>query len=44
VALLGTFALRPLGYVVLAAQAVAIAGITALAARRTLFATLGEIE
>lgn len=44
VALLGTFALPPLGYLVLTAQALAIAGITALAARRTLFATLREIE
>jgi cell division transport system permease protein len=43
-ALLGTFSLRPSGYLVLAVQAVAIAAITAWASRRTLFATLDEIE
>ncbi len=43
-ALLGTFSLRPSGYLVLAAQTVLIAAITALAARRTLFATLDEID
>jgi cell division transport system permease protein len=44
VALLGTFALRPSGYLVLAGQALAIAGITVLASRRTLFATLHDID
>lgn len=44
VALLGTFALRPTGYLVLAVQALAIAGITVLASRRTLFATLHDID
>lgn len=43
-ALLGTFSLRPSGYLVLAVQAVVIGGITAWAARRTLFATLNDIE
>jgi cell division transport system permease protein len=43
-ALLGTFSLRPSGYVVLAAQAVLIAAITAWASRRTLFATLDDID
>ena len=43
-ALLGTFALRPSGYLVLAIQAVGIAAITAWASRRTLFATLDDIE
>ena len=43
-ALLGTFSLRPSGYLVVAVQAVFIAGITAWASRRTLFATLDEIE
>jgi cell division transport system permease protein len=43
-ALLGTFSLRPSGYVALAAQAVLIAAITALASRRTLFATLDDID
>jgi cell division transport system permease protein len=43
-ALLGTFSLRPSGYVALAAQAVLIAAITAWASRRTLFATLDDIE
>ncbi|WJR79324.1 ABC transporter permease [Bradyrhizobium sp. NP1] len=43
-ALLGTFSLRPSGYLVLAIQAVLIGAITAWASRRTLFATLDEIE
>src|SRR5579871_4571430 len=43
-ALLGTFSLRPLGYLALGAQAVLIAAITAWASRRTLFATLNDIE
>lgn len=43
-ALLGTFSLRPSGYLALALQAVLIAAITAWASRRTLFATLDEIE
>src|ERR1700694_2671217 len=43
-ALLGTFALRPSGYLALAAQATLIAAITAWASRRTLFATLDEID
>jgi cell division transport system permease protein len=43
-ALLGTFALRPLGYLALGAQAVVIALITAWSSRRTLLATLEEIE
>ena len=43
-ALLGTFSLRPSGYLMLAVQAVAIAAITAWASRRTLLATLNEIE
>jgi cell division transport system permease protein len=43
-ALLGTFALRPSGYLAVAAQAVLIAAITAWASRRTLFATLDEID
>jgi cell division transport system permease protein len=43
-ALLGTFSLRPSGYLVVAAQAVLIAAITAWASRRTLFATLDDIE
>jgi cell division transport system permease protein len=43
-ALLGTFALRPSGYLAVAAQAVLIAAITASASRRTLFATLDEID
>src|SRR5664279_5301042 len=42
--LLGTFSLRPSGYLVLAAQALLIGGITAWASRRTLFATLDAIE
>jgi cell division transport system permease protein len=43
-ALLGTFSLRPSAYLALAAQAVLIAAITAWASRRTLFATLNEID
>jgi cell division transport system permease protein len=43
-ALLGTFSLRPSGYLVLAVQAILIGVITAYASRRTLFATLNEIE
>ncbi len=43
-ALLGTFSLRPSGYLALAAQAVLIAAITAWASRRTLFATLEDID
>jgi cell division transport system permease protein len=43
-ALLGTFALRPTGYLILAAQAVLIAAITGWASRRTLFATLNDID
>ena len=43
-ALLGTFSLRPSGYLVLAVQAVVIAAITAWASRRTLFATLDDID
>jgi len=43
-ALLGTFSLRPSGYLVLAVQAVVIAAITAWASRRTLFATLDYID
>jgi cell division transport system permease protein len=43
-ALLGTFALRPSGYLALAAQATLIAAITAWASRRTLFATLDDID
>lgn len=43
-ALLGTFSLRPSGYLVLVAQAVLIAVITAWSSRRTLLATLSEIE
>jgi cell division transport system permease protein len=43
-ALLGTFSLRPSGYLALAVQAVLIAAITAWASRRTLFKTLDEIE
>lgn len=43
-ALLGTFSLRASGYLALMAQAVLIAGITAWASRRTLFATLNDIE
>jgi len=43
-ALLGTFSLPPSGYLALAGQAVAIAAITAWASRRTLFATLDDID
>ena len=43
-ALLGTFSLRPSGYLVLAIQAVGIAAITAWASRRTLFATLDDVD
>ncbi|OPY99628.1 cell division protein FtsX [Bradyrhizobium sacchari] len=43
-ALLGTFSLRPSGYVVLAVQAVLIGAITAVASRQTLFATLNDID
>jgi cell division transport system permease protein len=43
-ALLGTFSLPPSGYLVLAAQALVIAAITAWASRRTLFATLDDID
>ncbi len=43
-ALLGTFSLRPSGYLALAAQALLIAAITAGASRRTLFATLDDID
>src|SRR3979409_510521 len=43
-ALLGTFALRPTGYLILPAQAGLIAAITAWASRRTLLATLDDIE
>ena len=43
-ALLGTFALRPSGYLLLLLQAAAIALITAVASRRTLLATLNDID
>jgi cell division transport system permease protein len=43
-ALLGTFSLRPSGYLALAVQAVLIAAVTAWASRRTLFATLDDID
>jgi len=43
-ALLGTFSLRPSGYVALAIQALLIAGLTGWASRRTLYATLSNIE
>lgn len=43
-ALLGTFALPASGYLALAAQAVMIAAVTAWTSRRTLFATLEEID
>jgi cell division transport system permease protein len=43
-ALLGTFSLRPSGYLALAVQAVLIGAITAWASRRTLFATLDDID
>jgi cell division transport system permease protein len=44
VALLGTFALRPSGYVILAAQALAVAAVVVIASRRTLFATLHDLD
>src|SRR5437899_5037553 len=44
VALLGTFALRPSGYLALAIRALALAVITRWASRRTLFATLDDID
>ncbi|SCB20591.1 cell division transport system permease protein [Bradyrhizobium yuanmingense] len=43
-ALLGTFSLRPSGYIVLAVQAVLIGAITAVASRQTLFATLNDVD
>jgi len=43
-ALLGTFSLRPTGYLALVAQAVLIAAVTAWASRQTLFATLDDID
>ena len=43
-ALLGTFSLRPSGYLALALQALMIAAIAAWASRRTLFAVLDEID
>ncbi len=43
-ALLGTFSLPPSGYLALAVQAVVIAAITGWASRRTLFATLDDID
>jgi cell division transport system permease protein len=43
-ALLGTFSLRPSGYLILVGQAVLIALITAWSSRRTLLATLSDIE
>jgi len=43
-ALLGTFSLPPSGYLALAVQALLIAAITAWASRRTLFATLDDID
>jgi len=43
-ALLGTFSLRPVGYLALGAQALLIAAITAWSSRRTLFATLEDID
>lgn len=43
-ALLGTFSLRPSGYGILVLQAVLIAVITGWSSRRTLFATLREID
>lgn len=43
-ALLGIFALPASGYLLLAAQALMIAAVTAWASRRTLFATLREID
>src|SRR3569832_463348 len=43
-ALLGTFSLRPSGYLVLAVQALLIGAITAIASRQTLFATLNDVD
>jgi len=43
-ALLGTFSLRPSGYLILVGQALLIAVITAWSSRRTLLATLADIE
>jgi cell division transport system permease protein len=43
-ALLGTFSLRPSGYLILVIQAVLIAVTTAWSSRRTLLATLADIE
>ncbi|HEY0218862.1 MAG TPA: ABC transporter permease, partial [Afipia sp.] len=43
-ALLGTFALPASGYLMLAAQAMLIAAVTAWTSRRTLFATLDDID
>ena len=43
-ALLGTFALPASGYLVLVGQALLIAAVTGWASRRTLFATLADIE
>ncbi|PSO19182.1 ABC transporter permease [Bradyrhizobium sp. MOS003] len=43
-ALLGTFSLRPSGYIVLVVQAVLIGAITAVASRQTLFATLNDVD
>jgi cell division transport system permease protein len=43
-ALLGTFSLRPLGYLALGGQALLIALITAWSSRRTLLATLEEVD
>ena len=43
-ALLGTFSLRATSYLILAVQALVIAAITAWASRRTLFATLNDID
>jgi len=43
-ALLGTFSLRPSGYIVLTVQAVLIGAITAVASRQTLFATLNDVD
>jgi len=43
-ALLGTFSLRPVGYLAVAGQALLIAVITGWSSRRTLFATLEEID
>jgi cell division transport system permease protein len=43
-ALLGTFSLRPSGYLILVVQAVFIAAITAWSSRRTLLATLADID